>query len=112
MHSLSTCSNDRLGSYSGMADNQAKIGGKATGVPVSDLGSQYAQDTASLGDTMVKYAQLDPSDPARPQLVKKIKAEGQAWVSKYARGGSARKLSARRVYIAVDALQGHLASNG
>jgi hypothetical protein len=33
-------------------------------------------------------------------------------VSKYARGGSARKLSARRFYIAVDALQGHLASNG
>ena len=46
------------------------------------------------------------------QVVKRLKAEGPAWVSKYARGGSARKLSARKMYIAVDALQGHLASNG
>jgi hypothetical protein len=33
-------------------------------------------------------------------------------VSKYARGGSARAVSARRFYIAVDALGGHLAANG
>lgn len=41
-----------------------------------------------------------------------IKADGRTWVSKYARGGSARKLSARKFYIVVDAVQGHLASNG
>lgn len=41
-----------------------------------------------------------------------LRKDGSAWVSRYARGGSARKLSARRFYIAVDALQGHLASNG
>ncbi len=34
-----------------------------------------------------------------------LRKDGSAWVSKYARGGSARKLSARRFYIAVDALQ-------
>jgi hypothetical protein len=41
-----------------------------------------------------------------------LKADGATWVSKYARGGSARKLSARKFYIVVDAVQGHLASNG
>ena len=40
---------------------------------------------------------------ARP--VQLLRKDGSAWVSKYARGGSARKLSARRFYIAVDALQ-------
>ena len=33
-------------------------------------------------------------------------------MSKYARGGSVRSQSARRMYIAVDALLGHFASNG
>lgn len=47
-----------------------------------------------------------------PGAVQILRKDGSAWVSKYARGGSARKLSARRFYIAVDALQGHLASNG
>ena len=41
-----------------------------------------------------------------------IKLDGSAWASKYARGGSARKLSARKFYIVVDALQGHITSNG
>lgn len=47
-----------------------------------------------------------PTHP--PQL----RADGSAWVSRYARGGSARAVSARRFYVAVDALGGHLASNG
>ena len=46
------------------------------------------------------------------QLVKELKAEAPGWVSKYARGGSARKQSARKAYIVVDALSGHFASNG
>lgn len=45
-------------------------------------------------------------------LIKTLKVESNAWVSKYARGGSVRKLSARRMYVAVDAVQGHLASAG
>lgn len=44
--------------------------------------------------------------------MQELRKETGQWVAKYARGGSARKLSARRFYIAVDALQGHLASNG
>ena len=34
-----------------------------------------------------------------------LKKEAAEWASKYAKGGSARKLSARKFYIAVDALQ-------
>ena len=44
--------------------------------------------------------------------VQALRKDGATWVAKYARGGSARKVSARRMYIAIDALQGHLASNG
>ncbi len=47
---------------------------------------------------------------ARPEQA--LRKDGATWVAKYARGGSARKVSARRMYIAIDALQGHLASNG
>jgi hypothetical protein len=40
------------------------------------------------------------------QVIAQIKKDGSAWVSKYARGGSARKQAARKMYIVVDALQG------
>ena len=53
-----------------------------------------------------------PAVRERIALVKKIKKEGTEWVSKYARGGSARTQSARRLYIAVDGVVGFLASNG
>ena len=53
-----------------------------------------------------------PLLPLLPQLVKVIKASGPQWVSKYARGGSARKLSARKVYVVVDAVQAHFATDG
>lgn len=54
----------------------------------------------------------DVYDRQRPPLIKSLKTDGLAWVSKYARGGSVRKQSARRFYVAVDAIVGHLASNG
>ena len=46
------------------------------------------------------------------QAIAAIKADGSKWVSKYARGGSARKQSARKFYIVIDSIQGHFASNG
>ena len=46
------------------------------------------------------------------QWLQVLKNDGRAWTSKYARGGSARKNSARSLYIVVDALQGHITSNG
>ena len=41
-----------------------------------------------------------------------LKSDARLWTSKYARGGSVRKPSARKIYIVVDALQGHLTSTG
>lgn len=54
----------------------------------------------------------DVYDKARIPLIKALKADSITWVSKYARGGSARTQSARKMYIAVDAVSGFLASNG
>lgn len=51
-------------------------------------------------------------DKSRVGLIKAIKGDAQAWVQKYARGGSVRKQSARRFYIACDAVLGFMASNG
>ena len=102
----------KLGSYSSALDNATKLGAKATNVPVSNLGSQYAKDTAALAESLTKYVKGEVDDDSRPALVKVLKKEGQEWVSKYARGGSARTVSARKFYIAVDQVQGHLAFNG
>ncbi|KAG7671750.1 hypothetical protein Ndes2526B_g07351 [Nannochloris sp. 'desiccata'] len=102
----------KLGSYDAAQQNGAKIGVKATNVPVSNLGSQYAKDTAAVAESTLKYIKGEVDDDSRPALVKVLKKEGQEWVSKYARGGSARTLSARKFYIAVDQVQGHLAFNG
>lgn len=98
---------------SGKDANSSKVSGKATGVPVSDMStSAYAQDTKALASAIESYVSLDPYDEQRVELVKMLKKEGLEWVSKYARGGSARKVSARTFYIAIDAIQGHVASNG
>ena len=102
----------KLTTYDAAQQNGAKIGAKATNVPVSDLGSQYAKDTAAVAESNLKYIRGEVDDDSRPALVKELKKEGQQWVSKYARGGSARTLSARKFYIAVDQVQGHLAFNG
>lgn len=48
----------------------------------------------------------------RLPLIKSVKADSTTWVSKYARGGSARKESSRRMYIAVDSVIGHISANG
>ena len=54
----------------------------------------------------------DVYDKRRVPLIKELKGDAQVWVTKYARGGSVRKQSARRFYIALDAVLGFLASNG
>lgn len=45
-------------------------------------------------------------------MIKQLKAEMPAWVSAYARGGSVRSTSARKIYVVVDAVSAHFASNG
>lgn len=55
---------------------------------------------------------LDVQDKSRIDAIATIKKDGAAWVSKYARGGSARKESARGFYILLNEVIGHLSSNG
>ncbi|GLI59745.1 hypothetical protein VaNZ11_001695 [Volvox africanus] len=83
------------------------------GVPVAILDTEYVRSTLKLREDIINYATLDVNNyQVRVPLIKTLRTEGADWVSKYARGGSARTDSARRMYIAVDALIGHLASNG
>ena len=55
---------------------------------------------------------LAPVPLLPPQLIKDLRTEGAAWVGRYASGGAVRIESGRKVYIAIDSVQGHLASNG
>ncbi|EIE26160.1 hypothetical protein COCSUDRAFT_61150 [Coccomyxa subellipsoidea C-169] len=82
------------------------------GIPVAEMKDEYSKETLALGQQIQTYAGMDLYNAQRPKIVQVLRKDGSTWVSRYARGGSARKLSARRFYIAVDALQGHLASNG
>ena len=105
-------SKDKMLTY-GQMNNSGKVSGQATGVPVSDItSSAYKRDTVALAESLKTYMTLDPTDDNRVGLVKTLKKESLDWVSKYARGGSARAKSARTLYVVVDAVQGHLASNG
>lgn len=101
-----------LGSYEAQADNKTKVSGTVQGVPVADMNDKYVVETYALIDKILNYTSLDVYDPDRVKLVQSLKKEGPEWVSKYARGGSARKQSARKFYIVVDSLSGHFASNG
>jgi hypothetical protein len=69
----------------------------------------YAQDACLVAVAAVPQ---DVYDKQRQPLIKSLKVDGSTWVSKYARGGSAKTQSARNMYIAVDAVQGYMASNG
>jgi len=82
------------------------------GVPVAEMGDAYVVETLELGRKILRYGELDPYSKERIDLIKQIKGDMNQWVGKYARGGSARKESARKVYIVIDALQGHLVQNG
>ncbi|PSC68646.1 Photosystem II repair PSB27-chloroplastic [Micractinium conductrix] len=108
--------NDRskLASYDQSKDQAAgKVGKSASGTPVADLSTAYAQDTVALTDKLLAYAAFeDPVDPARFAVIKELKAEMPKWVSKYARGGNVRAVSARKVYTVVDAISAHFTSNG
>ena len=72
------------------------------------MGDAYVVETLELGRKILRYGELDPYSKERIDLIKQIKGDMNQWVGKYARGGSARKESARKVYIVIDALQGHL----
>ena len=54
----------------------------------------------------------DPFDKERLAALKTIKEDGKKWIAAHARGGSAPGQAAKRMYVAVDAILGHAASNG
>ncbi|KAK9789928.1 hypothetical protein WJX73_007486 [Symbiochloris irregularis] len=83
-----------------------------TGTAVAEMDDSYTQETLQVAKAIQKYASGDPFSPERPSIVKNLKQEGGEWASKYARGGNARKQSARKFYIAYDALLGHLVTSG
>mmetsp|Transcript_2723 Transcript_2723/g.6012 ORF Transcript_2723/g.6012 Transcript_2723/m.6012 type:complete len:224 (+) Transcript_2723:156-827(+) len=86
--------------------------GTVSGVPVSVLDDEYSRSSIALIDEIEKYCTLDLYSKERVPLIKKLKVDANSWVSKYARGGNVRSLSARKLYIAVDGVTGFLASNG
>lgn len=102
-----------LESYAQAANNSSKASSVITsGVPVAEMGDKYERDTRVLAGKVRTYLQADPYDAARIKLAKELKTEGPAWAAQYARGGSARRSSARNIYVVVDAVAGHVASYG
>lgn len=92
---------------------QGQMGEALTkGVPISVLDDEYGRSTVAFAALVEQFAGLDLYDPERPKVIALIKKDGATWASKYARGGSARKQAARSMYIVVDALLSHFASNG
>jgi hypothetical protein len=100
----------------GKQEDYAKFEGRsarlAPNVPVSAMDDEYTKATLALATALESYMASQPYDKGRSGAIKDLKAGAQAWVTKYARGGSVRKQSARRFYVAVDAVLGYLASNG
>lgn len=55
---------------------------------------------------------MDPFDANRKIAQAELKSQAAVWAGKFAPGGSASKLSARDMYSALSALQGHFANAG
>ena len=83
-----------------MGDNQCQVREISSGVH------------ASHSKIRSRSPGVTPTSECVLQAIAAIKSDGSKWVSKYARGGSARKQSARKFYIVVDSIQGHFVSNG
>ena len=70
---------------------------------------------AHLGEqrTLSSCAALqDPFDKERLVALNAIKTDGKKWIAAHARGGSAPGQAAKRMYVAVDAVLGHINANG
>eukprot|EP00199_Chlamydomonas_sp_CCMP681_P006552 CAMPEP_0119108376 /NCGR_PEP_ID=MMETSP1180-20130426/13999_1 /TAXON_ID=3052 ORGANISM="Chlamydomonas cf sp, Strain CCMP681" /NCGR_SAMPLE_ID=MMETSP1180 /ASSEMBLY_ACC=CAM_ASM_000741 /LENGTH=223 /DNA_ID=CAMNT_0007093981 /DNA_START=81 /DNA_END=752 /DNA_ORIENTATION=+ len=100
---------DSQAAYGAVTKAEFKL---APGVPSAILDDEYTIATLRLVNELESYCTLDIYDKARIPLIKSMKGDINTWVGKYARGGSARSQSARRMYIAVDSVAGHMASNG
>lgn len=87
--------------------------GKAqTGQAASVINDEYFKLSESLIGEIDAYLELDVFDKQRKAATSSIQLNGKTWTSKYAPGGSARLESAQKIYVVVDSLLGHFASNG
>jgi len=72
----------------------------------------YEAQTLALIEVVESYMTLSPYDKSRPAMVAQIQKDGNAWVGKFAPGGSANRESSRAFYNALNQLLGHIAFNG
>ena len=99
--------------YQGSIRGSSGLATNTNSIPIPSVqGGAYASETRALAASIREYLALAPSDASRVPKGKALRKAGAVWAARYAPGGSARLKSARRCYISVDALQGHLAANG
>lgn len=79
---------------------------------VSKIDEEYFKSTDALIEEINAYLELDVYDKRRREATGEVSTNGKTWVSRYAPGGSARLQSAQKIYVIVDSLLGHFASNG
>ena len=72
----------------------------------------YSSESSDLISEIDSYLELDVFDKQRRVATGEIQTNSKVWTSKYAPGGSARLESAQKLYVVVDSLLGHFASNG
>jgi hypothetical protein len=75
------------------------------------MGMMAMQKAGGWGVTMLCCLQ-EPFDRRRLDALNYIKADGKKWIAAHARGGSAPGQAAKRMYVAVDAVLGHVSGNG
>eukprot|EP00959_Pyramimonas_sp_CCMP1952_P455006 9470870-Pyramimonas_sp.AAC.1 len=78
--------------------------GRTASVGVRDQDPKYSKSTMELVDKIRTYQEMAPFDKARPALAAELQKEGNAWVGKYAPGGSCKNESCRSFYSALSSL--------
>jgi len=86
--------------------------GRTASVGVKENDAAFAEVTMELVGKVRTYVDLAPFDKTRPVLAAELQKEGNAWVGKYAPGGSCKNESCRSFYSALSSLLGHMAFNG
>lgn len=81
-------------------------------VPVPSLCVCHEMPTPRHGPHSCTSRVQDPFDKTRIEALNEVKTEGKAWIAAHAKGGSAPGQAAKRMYVAVDAVQGHASANG
>lgn len=104
---ISDVDNSAYGGVEGRGSGFAK-----QGEANAAMGESYKPDSVALIEKIEAVLSLDPLDPKRVDDVPGVQKQSQVWVSQYAKGGAAAKKSAGKLYGAVDALNGHIASKG